>query len=96
MGHTADIAYWFESGNTGKWISSSFYAKQLPKWVAKYNNTNKAKLDHYLSAPWVTNLSLEHYTECTTDNSHYEALFKGEQNSISPHNLNSLKIKRKL
>ena len=93
VGHTADIAYWFEGGNTGKWISSSFYTKQLPKWVMYYNNTNKAKLDHYLSAPWVTNLSLEHYTECTTDNNHYEALFKGEQNSIFPHNLNSLKNK---
>lgn len=91
VGHTADIAYWFDGGNIGKWISSSFYAKSLPNWVNKYNTKNKATLDSYLSSPWITNLKIEDYNECTTDNNHYEAHFKGEENPVFPHDLNKLK-----
>jgi frataxin-like iron-binding protein CyaY len=44
-GHKADAAYWFEGKNTGKWISSSYYFNELPKWVQE---VNKKKFGKYL------------------------------------------------
>ncbi len=35
-GHTANAAYWFHGENEGKWITSSFYTRQLPEWVEKF------------------------------------------------------------
>jgi predicted AlkP superfamily pyrophosphatase or phosphodiesterase len=35
-GHAADAAYWWD-GSAGKFISSTYYMKQLPGWVEKLN-----------------------------------------------------------
>lgn len=35
-GHSADAAYWFD-GKAGKFISSTYYMKELPVWVNKFN-----------------------------------------------------------
>jgi hypothetical protein len=32
-GHAANAAYWFEGGETGNWITSSYYMDELPQWV---------------------------------------------------------------
>lgn len=37
-GHAADAAYWIDSKQS-KFISSTYYMKQLPAWVDKYNKT---------------------------------------------------------
>lgn len=37
-GHSADGAYWFDY-STGSFVTSTYYMKQLPKWVADYNKT---------------------------------------------------------
>ena len=34
-GHTANAAYWFSGGKEGRFITSSFYRDDLPKWVNK-------------------------------------------------------------
>lgn len=93
VGHTADIAYWFEGGQNGKWITSSFYTDKLPNWVETYNTQNKATLDSYLSTPWVTKRNKEEYTECTVDDNHFEGRYKSEKKPIFPHDLPSLKKK---
>ncbi len=49
-GRMADAAYWFASEN-GSWVTSTWYMKELPKWVADYNATRPA--DKYLGKPWV-------------------------------------------
>ena len=41
-GHTANAAYWFHGQDEGRWISSTFYMTQLPKWVQNFNNSNIA------------------------------------------------------
>lgn len=41
-GHSADAAYWWDS-KAKRFISSSYYMDNLPKWVEKFNNT----LDKY-------------------------------------------------
>ena len=45
-GHKADAAYWFDGGDVGKWISSTFYMEDLPSWVQKVNEKNNP--DKYL------------------------------------------------
>src|SRR5690606_18783706 len=38
-GNTANAAYWYEGGNEGKWISSTFYLKELPQWLHDFNDS---------------------------------------------------------
>lgn len=71
-GHTANGAYWFDS-KTGNWITSSFYTKELPEWVANYNA--KKRPAQLISEGWKTLLPLTEYTESTADDQPYEAKF---------------------
>ncbi len=48
-GHTADGAYWFD-GNSGNWVSSSWYFADLPAWVKDVNTKRPA--DQYLNSEW--------------------------------------------
>ena len=88
-GHQADAVYWFDGGDEGKWISSTFYTNELPTWLKELNNKKPA--EQYLSQPWKTLLPLEKYTESLADNNPYEGVFKTENEPIFPHNLPSLR-----
>ncbi|ANW95441.1 alkaline phosphatase [Wenyingzhuangia fucanilytica] len=92
-GHSADIAYWFDGGKVGNWVTSSYYTKELPNWVSLYNTTNKVQLDEYLASPWMTEKNINDYTESIKDHNHYEGVFKGEEKPIFPHDLATLKEK---
>lgn len=37
-GHMADAAYWFEN-DSNTWVTSTYYRKELPEWVAEVNAT---------------------------------------------------------
>ncbi|MBP8793277.1 MAG: alkaline phosphatase family protein [Lutibacter sp.] len=89
VGHTADAAYWFEGGNEGKFISSSFYINELPKWVVNFNNTGKANA--YLNKDWNTYYPIETYTESIEDNNPFEAPFEGKTTPTFPYNLKELR-----
>lgn len=88
-GHKADAAYWFEGNNTGKWISSSYYFNELPKWVQEVNKQNSSNT--YLSKPWNTLLPIAEYIESIADNNIYEGVFDGEKTPTFPHNLPALR-----
>ncbi|MCB0408902.1 MAG: alkaline phosphatase family protein [Flavobacteriales bacterium] len=88
-GHKADAAYWFDGGNEGKWISSTFYMNELPKWVQGVNNKNMA--DKYLNQPWETLLPISSYTESIVDDNPYEGTFTTEEKPVFPHNLPALR-----
>lgn len=88
-GHNADAAYWFEGGNTGKWISSSFYMDKLPKWLNEINEQNPA--EKYLKKKWNTLYPIETYTSSIPDNNNYEVLFKTEESPTFPHKLSALR-----
>ncbi len=88
-GHKADAAYWYEGDNVGKWISSSFYMNELPKWVQKVNKKNNS--DKYLNTKWETLLPIENYTESMGDNNPYEGLFNTEKAPVFPHDLPMLR-----
>ena len=88
-GHTANAAYWFDGGQRGEWISSSYYMKQLPTWVQKFNAAKKA--DAYLSTPWNTLYDINTYTESIEDDNNFEATFKGEDKPVFPHDIPKLR-----
>jgi len=48
-GHHPQGAFWF-SHETGKFISSRYYAEQLPRWLDKFNDKNVA--DSYAGKRW--------------------------------------------
>jgi predicted AlkP superfamily pyrophosphatase or phosphodiesterase len=69
-GHTANAAYWYDAG-VGKWITSSFYMNDLPKWV---NDLNDKKLvDKYYEQGWNTLYPVNSYTQSTADDKSYES-----------------------
>ncbi len=90
-GHTADAAYWFRGVKDGKFITSSYYMKNLPKWVVDFNASDKAK--NYLNTTWTTIYDINTYTESMDDNNIYEGVFDGMKTPTFPYNLSKLKKK---
>jgi len=86
-GNGANAAYWYD-GENGAFITSTFYLKQLPGWVAKFNDRKLPA--QYLSKPWETLLPLAEYTESSPDDVPWENTFKGEATPAFPHNLPQL------
>ncbi len=50
-GHMADAAYWLD-GNSGNFVSSTYYFSAVPEWVAAFNSTRPA--DKFAGAEWPT------------------------------------------
>ncbi len=92
-GHTANTAYWFQGGNDGKFITSSYYREELPKWVNDFNSLNKA--DEYLNEVWNTYFDIDTYTESIADDNPYEGLFRGKKAPVFPYDLKELRKKNK-
>lgn len=82
-GHTANAAYWFQGGDEGHWITSSYYMEQLPKWVTDYNNSDRVR--DYKKA-WTTVKDIDTYVESGLDQNTYEGLFETETSPTFPHN----------
>ncbi|NQX37208.1 Type I phosphodiesterase / nucleotide pyrophosphatase [Pedobacter steynii] len=83
-GHSANAAYWFD-GQTGDWITSTFYMTKLPSWVEDYN---KIKLvNKFYEKNWPTLYPVETYTQSTADDKSYEGKARGEQSPVFPHPL---------
>ncbi len=74
-GHTANAAYWYES-NSGNWITSSFYMKDLPNWVKDFNG--KKLVDKYYDKGWNTLYPIASYKQSTEDSKPYESKGIGE------------------
>lgn len=47
-GYSADAAYWIDP-QTGAFITSTYYMRELPAWVAEWNRTN---VDKYWNREW--------------------------------------------
>ncbi len=81
-GHMANGAFWFDTEN-GSWISSSYYAPDLPNWLPALNDKKLADL--YLTQTWDTSFPKEQYTRCLTDENPYETGIDGR--IVFPYNL---------
>jgi len=86
-GHTANAAYWFD-GESGNWVSSSFYGNKLPDWITRFNKQQKAMT--YLNQNWKPLLPIEQYTESLADQTPYETPFKGSKSVTFPYDLKKL------
>ena len=83
-GHTPNGAYWYD-GQTGDWITSTYYMSQLPAWVQDYNKLKMA--NKYYEQNWNTLYPVESYIQSTADNKDYEGKTRGEQTPTFPHPL---------
>ena len=89
-GHTANAAYWldYEHDGSGHWISSTFYLKELPKWVQDFNNS---KITESYFRNWNTLYDINTYTESGSDLNAFEGGFNGKDTATFPYNLAALK-----
>ncbi len=88
-GHSANAAYWYDGNNIGNWISSSYYMKELPKWVRDFNKAKK--VDDYLNQTWNTYYDISTYNESIDDNNSYEQKLKGKSTATFPYDLPELR-----
>jgi predicted AlkP superfamily pyrophosphatase or phosphodiesterase len=86
-GHTANAAYWFHGTDEGVWVSSSFYMKELPKWVKDFNKSKTAEA--YLKE-WNTLYDISTYTESGPDDTSFEGGFYGKEKATFPYDLKAL------
>ncbi|NSW45918.1 MAG: alkaline phosphatase family protein [Bacteroidales bacterium] len=90
-GKNPNAAYWYDE-STGNFITSTYYMKDLPKWVEEFNNKKLADL--YLSRLWTTLLPVNEYTESLRDSNNYELGF-GKNQMVFPYDLSFLSKKNK-
>lgn len=89
-GHLANAAYWLSGGD---FISSTYYMKDLPAWVSKFNDEDR--VEAFINGGWNTLLPIEEYTESIADDNKYEGVFQGEEKPVFPHDLQSLYARNK-
>ncbi len=83
-GHLADAAYWYDfKNNTPNMVSSSYYLKELPKWVQAFNNLGL--VDRYLNETWNTVHPIKTYTESIADNNNHEMILRGKEAPTFPY-----------
>ncbi len=86
-GHNPNGAYWFDD-ESGKFITSSYYINQLPKWVDAFNNQHLP--ERYLSEKWNTLYPENTYVESTEDENEYEDGIRKGMKATLPLNLPAL------
>ena len=86
-GHAANGAYWYDS-KSGNFITSTYYATELPEWVQQFNN--KKLVDSLYQLNWNLSLGKEVYSQyCTDDIKKYEAKPLGADAVSFPYNLSA-------
>ncbi|WP_412469372.1 alkaline phosphatase PafA [Pedobacter sp. KLB.chiD] len=78
-GHAANAAYWYQ-GSTGNWITSTYYMKEVPTWIADYNKLKLA--NKFYAKNWETLYPINTYINSTKDQNAYEG-----KSSTFPHQL---------
>ncbi len=82
VGHSGNAAFWYED-STGNFITSTWYLKDLPEWVKKFNSKNLAK--SYLEKGWNTLYPLETYSASIADDNNYEILYSKKDKPVFPY-----------
>lgn len=68
-GHSADAAYWYES-SSGKFVTSSWYMKELSPWAQAFNNRNM--VDSFYRMDWKLSQPFETYTQSEISSPAYQ------------------------
>jgi predicted AlkP superfamily pyrophosphatase or phosphodiesterase len=83
-GHTPTGAFWFDDVK-GCFSTSTWYMKELPAWVVKFNAGNEP--EKLVADGWNTLYPIATYTESTADDASWEGTFKGETSPVFPHDM---------
>ncbi|MGZ3844815.1 MAG: alkaline phosphatase PafA [Flavisolibacter sp.] len=83
-GHTPTAAFWLDDAS-GNFITSSYYADQLPAWVNQFNS--KRRIEQLIANGWNTLYPVNTYKQSDIDAKPYEGLFSGETSSVFPHDI---------
>jgi predicted AlkP superfamily pyrophosphatase or phosphodiesterase len=81
-GHLGNGAFWYDDKD-GAFVSSSYYGKELPKWLSKFNDEKNAL--KYLQQGWETLYPLNTYSQSLQDNNIYEGSLRTEASPVFPH-----------
>ena len=84
VGHSANAAYWYD-GDTGQWITSTWYMKELPKWVATFNV--KDKVDSFYRKGWDLLYPKQTYVQSSPERKPYEVRTFGTSQRQMPYYL---------
>lgn len=84
-GHLADYALWLDQ-ESGNFVTSSYYAKQLPQWLVSFNDRNLAF--SYISEQWTALYGNDYYSDCVIDTTICAITKTGNKLlPLFPHNL---------
>jgi predicted AlkP superfamily pyrophosphatase or phosphodiesterase len=83
-GHLSDGSYWYDYAS-GKFITSTYFKNELPKWVQQFNETKNA--DKYLRT-WDLLYPKNNYT--STDESPYEVVLGGKKSATFPYDFKEM------
>lgn len=83
-GHTANAAFWYD-GKEGKFVTSTYYMEELPKWATDFNNSKV--VDEYYKNDWNTLYPIETYIMSDEDDKDYERTANGEEKPVFPRDL---------
>src|SRR5690606_35427362 len=86
-GHAADAAYWFD-GETGNFITSTYYMDKLPAWVEGFNQ--QKLVEKYLNQGWETLYPIASYVQSAADDNRYEGKFSVSEKPVFPVNTEEL------
>lgn len=70
VGRTGDAAYWYVGGDEGRFVTSGWYRKELPRWLASFNDRRLPA--QYLDQTWDLLLPRERYHTPLPDDNPYE------------------------
>ena len=85
-GHTATAAFWLDDA-TGRFITSTYYMKQLPDWVNQFNKQEPGK--QLLKNGWNTLYPVQTYTQSTEDDVPWEGSLGGKPKPVFPYDIAS-------
>jgi predicted AlkP superfamily pyrophosphatase or phosphodiesterase len=83
-GHDPTAAFWLEDAS-GKFITSTYYMKELPGWVNDFNNSRP--VEKLLAGGWNTLLPLDEYTQSSSDGEPWEGTVPGTLQPVFPYDV---------
>lgn len=86
-GHSANAAYWFDD-KIGQWITSTYYMKELPLWVQRYNSRRVP--DSLMRTDWNLLYDRSKYIQSTDDDMPWERLLESDKKRTFPHSYQSV------
>ncbi len=88
IGRTGDAAYWFAGGPDGAFGTSTWYMRELPDWVQRFNGERLANA--YLGRTWDLLLPREKYHQALPDDNPFEQPISGATSPTLPIDLKAL------